>query len=68
MYSNILSHYIHGVCQNATTTTTVSSLKRNRIRQYAEEIFNELTKNPSRRRSRSTGLGILSLLMLMRTP
>jgi hypothetical protein len=42
IYSNILFHYAHGVCQDATTR--VSSLRRNRARQYSREIFDELTK------------------------
>jgi IS605 OrfB family transposase len=40
MYPNIPSHYIHGLCQDAVER--VSSLRRNRARQYAKEIF--LTK------------------------
>jgi hypothetical protein len=42
MYPNIPSHYIHGVCQDAVER--ISSLRRNRARQYAEEIFDELVK------------------------
>jgi hypothetical protein len=40
VYPNIPSHYVHGVCQDAAER--VSSLRRNKARQYAEEIF--LTK------------------------
>ena len=40
IYPNIPSHYIHGVCQDAVER--ISSLKRNRARQYSREIFNEL--------------------------
>jgi hypothetical protein len=43
MYSNIPSHYVHGVCQDVVER--VSSLWRNRARQYAEEIFDELVKH-----------------------
>jgi hypothetical protein len=43
IYPNIPSHYVHGVCQNAVER--VSSLRRNRARQYAEEIFDELVKH-----------------------
>ena len=43
MYPNIPSHYVHGVCQDAVER--VSSLRRNRARQYAEEIFDELVKH-----------------------
>jgi hypothetical protein len=42
MYPNIPSHYIHGLCQDAVER--VSSLRRNRARQYAEEIFREIVK------------------------
>jgi hypothetical protein len=42
MYPNIPSHYIHGVCQDAVER--VSSLRRNRARQYSREIFNEIVK------------------------
>jgi hypothetical protein len=42
MYPNIPSHYIHGVCQDAVER--VSSLRRNRARQYSREIFDELVK------------------------
>jgi predicted metal-dependent hydrolase len=42
IYPNIPSHYIHGVCQDAVER--VSSLRRKRARQYAEEIFDELVK------------------------
>jgi len=43
MYPNIPSHYIHGVCQDAVER--VSSLRRNRARQYSREIFDELVKH-----------------------
>jgi len=43
MYPNIPSHYIHGVCQDAVER--VSSLRRNKAGQYAEEIFDELVKH-----------------------
>jgi IS605 OrfB family transposase len=42
MYPNIPSHYIHGVCQDAVER--ISSLRRNRARQYSREIFDELVK------------------------
>jgi hypothetical protein len=42
MYPNIPSHYVHGVCQDAVER--VSSLRRNRARQYSREIFDELVK------------------------
>ena len=42
MYPNIQSHYVHGVCQDAVEM--VSSLRRNKARQYSREIFNELVK------------------------
>jgi hypothetical protein len=42
MYPNIPSHYVHGVCHDAVER--VSSLRRNKARQYAEEIFDELFK------------------------
>jgi len=42
MYPNIPSHYIHGLCQDAVER--VSSLRRNRARQYSREIFDELVK------------------------
>jgi hypothetical protein len=42
MYPNIPSHYVHGVCQDAVER--VSSLRRNKARQYSEEIFDELVK------------------------
>jgi len=42
MYPNIPSHYIHGVCQDAVER--ISSLRRNRARQYSREIFNEIVK------------------------
>jgi len=43
IYPNIPSHYIHGVCQDAVER--VSSLRRNKAGQYAEEIFDELVKH-----------------------
>jgi putative transposase len=43
IYPNIPSHYIHGLCQDAVER--VSSLRRNKARQYAEEIFDELVKH-----------------------
>jgi hypothetical protein len=43
MYPNIPSHYVHGVCQDAVER--VSSLRRNRARQYSWEIFDELVKH-----------------------
>jgi DNA polymerase III sliding clamp (beta) subunit (PCNA family) len=43
IYPNIPSHYIHGLCQDAVER--VSSLRRNRAGQYAEEIFDELVKH-----------------------
>jgi hypothetical protein len=43
MYPNIPSHYIHGVCQDAVER--ISSLRRNRARQYSREIFNEIVKH-----------------------
>jgi hypothetical protein len=42
IYPNIPSHYIHGVCQDAVER--VSSLRRNRAKQYSREIFDELVK------------------------
>jgi hypothetical protein len=42
MYPNVPSHYIHGVCQDAVER--VSSLRRNRARQYSREIFDEIVK------------------------
>jgi hypothetical protein len=42
MYPNIPSHYIHGLCQDAVER--ISSLRRNRARQYSREIFDELVK------------------------
>jgi hypothetical protein len=42
IYPNIPSHYIHGLCQDAVER--VSSLRRNRARQYSREIFDELVK------------------------
>jgi len=48
MYPNIPFHYVHGVCQDAVER--VSSLRRNRARQHAEEIFKEIVKylNPGK--------------------
>jgi putative transposase len=43
MYPNIPSHYIHGLCQDAVER--ISSLRRNRARQYSREIFDELVKH-----------------------
>jgi hypothetical protein len=43
IYPDIPSHYIHGVCQDAVER--ISSLRRNRARQYSKEIFNELVKH-----------------------
>ncbi|MDT7888213.1 MAG: hypothetical protein RQ885_04470 [Desulfurococcales archaeon] len=43
IYLDIPSHYVHRVCQDAVER--VSSLRRNRARQYAEEIFDELVKH-----------------------
>jgi len=43
IYLNIPSHYIHGLCQGAVER--VSSLRRNRARQYSREIFDELVKH-----------------------
>jgi IS605 OrfB family transposase len=43
IYPNNPSHYIHGVCQDAVER--VSSLRRNRARQYSREIFNEIVKH-----------------------
>jgi hypothetical protein len=43
IYPNIPSHYIHGLCQDAVER--VSSLRRNRARQYSREIFDELVKH-----------------------
>jgi DNA polymerase III sliding clamp (beta) subunit (PCNA family) len=43
VYPNIPSHYIHGLCQDAVER--VSSLRRNKARQYAEEIFDELVRH-----------------------
>jgi hypothetical protein len=42
IYPNIPSHYIHGVCQDAVER--ISSLRRNRARQYSREIFDEVVK------------------------
>jgi len=42
IYPDIPSHYIHGVCQDAVER--ISSLRRNRARQYSREIFDELVK------------------------
>jgi putative transposase len=43
IYPTIPSHYIHGVCQDAVER--ISSLRRNRARQYSREIFDELVKH-----------------------
>jgi hypothetical protein len=43
MYPNIPSHYIHGVCQDAVER--VSSLRRNKARQYSREIFKEIVRH-----------------------
>jgi putative transposase len=43
IYPNIPSHYIHGLCRDAVER--VSSLRRNRARQYSREIFDELVKH-----------------------
>jgi len=43
VYPNIPSHYIHGLCQDAVER--VSSLRRNKARQYSREIFDELVKH-----------------------
>jgi hypothetical protein len=43
IYPNIPPHYIHGLCQDAVER--VSSLRRNRARQYSREIFDELVKH-----------------------
>jgi IS605 OrfB family transposase len=43
IYPDIPFHYIHGVCQDAVER--VSSLRRNRARQYSREIFDELVKH-----------------------
>jgi len=42
IYPDIPSHYIHGLYQDAVER--VSSLRRDRARQYAGEIFDELVK------------------------
>jgi len=42
IYPNIPSHYVHRVCQDAVER--VSSLRRNRARQYSRGIFDELVK------------------------
>jgi putative transposase len=43
IYPDIPSHYIYGLCQGAVER--VSSLRRNRARQYSREIFNEIVKH-----------------------
>jgi len=43
IYPDIPSHYIHGVCQDAVER--ISSLRRNRARQYSRESFDELVKH-----------------------
>jgi hypothetical protein len=40
IYPNIPSHHIHGLCRDAVER--ISSLRRNRARQYPREIFDEL--------------------------
>jgi hypothetical protein len=45
IYPNIPSHYVHGVYQHAAER--VSSLRRNKAGQYAEELF--LTNYPANR-------------------
>jgi hypothetical protein len=49
MYPNIPFHYVHGVCQDAVEM--ISSLRRNKARQYSREIFKEIVKylNPGKR-------------------
>jgi len=42
IYPNIPSHYIHGLCRDAVER--ISSLRRNRARQYSREIFDESVK------------------------
>jgi len=42
IYPDIPSHYIHGLCQDAVER--ISSLRRNRARQYSREIFDEIVK------------------------
>ena len=42
IYPDIPSHYIHGLCQDAIER--ISSLRRNRARQYSREIFDEIVK------------------------
>jgi hypothetical protein len=42
IYLNIPSHYIHGLCQDAVER--ISPLRRNEVRQYSREIFNEIVK------------------------
>ena len=43
IYPNIPSHYIHGLCRDAVER--ISSLRKNRARQYSREIFNEIVKH-----------------------
>jgi hypothetical protein len=43
IYPDIPSHYIHGLYQDAVER--VSSLRRNKARQYSREIFDELVKH-----------------------
>jgi len=43
IYPNIPSHYIHGLCRDAVER--VSSLRRNRAKQYSREIFGKLVKH-----------------------
>ena len=56
IYPDIPSHYIHGVCQDVVER--ISSLRRNRARQYSREIFDELVKylNPGKKDLRSKRL------------
>ena len=42
IYPDIPSHYIHGLCRDVVER--ISSLRRNRARQYSREIFDELVK------------------------
>ncbi len=43
MYKHAPSHYVHGVCRDATNR--VLSLKKNKTRHYTHEIFEELVKH-----------------------
>jgi putative transposase len=60
IYPNIPSHYIHGVCQDAVER--VSSLRRNRARQYSREIFDELVKHLDLGKKDLRGRGIVRYL------